>query len=103
MDTTLALIILPLLKQYEHHTPGYPSAIDKEDLPKDFVNPFSMDAWYYLLDEMIFAFDFINREFEMELPKNDDGTTDFEKYNEENARVNNGCRLFGKYYRHLWE
>lgn len=96
-DTTLAMVILPVLKKLREHKCGAPR-VDDEDVPDNIksmnaprvesewdVDEFYFKRWDYILDEMIFAFG--------EIVSND-------CYDE---RINNGLRLFGKYYRGLWD
>lgn len=52
-DNTLAHIILPVLKELREHKQGY-SNVDVEDVPEGVKD---QEAWYYVLDEMIWAFD----------------------------------------------
>ena len=99
LDGTLSHIIAPALKEFKKNLQGYPSSLDNKDLPKELrvkkSDPDSgVKAWEYILDEMLFAFESISN--------------DAIKYNpnqydvEYIKRVQNGLRLFGKYYRHLW-
>tara|TARA_R110000868_G_scaffold319286_3_gene580041 strand:- start:583 stop:1293 length:711 start_codon:yes stop_codon:yes gene_type:complete len=70
-DNTLALIILPMLKQLKNQKLGAPST-DLEDAPETLhptkvvdeysVDEFHFDRWEYILDEMIFAFEHILKE-----------------------------------------
>lgn len=73
MDHTLALIILPMLKQLKEKSHGAPN-VDNDDVP-DHLRPSESDIekfnydgttdenyfkrWNYVLDEMIFAFEHI--------------------------------------------
>ena len=122
MDTTLALIVLPMLKQLKETQHGS-CHVDDEDLPEsmrltdgedqlthwhdqkcfDFYNDPELckqniqcdvhDKWNWVLDEMIWAFECLNDD---NLSFNLD---DLEK----EKRINNGLRLFGKYFRGLWD
>jgi hypothetical protein len=119
MDHTLALITLPMLKQLKETQHGS-AQVDLEDVPPemrmtstedwddqlvfDFYNDPKLlkqniqcdnhDRWNWVMDEMIFAFDFIL----------DDDKRYVDKFNPvvEN-RVSNGLKLFGKYYQGLWD
>jgi len=51
--------------------------------------------WDYVLDEMIFAFEFIHPDNEDDIKIRYDAGT--------NKRAENGFRLFGKYFRGLWD
>lgn len=92
-DYTLALIISPTLKKIREAKQGAPW-VDDEDVPSE-LRSFNgtlegcLDSnwflrWDYVLDEMIYAFDAI-------INQSDD-----------EVRIDNGLRLFGKYYRGLW-
>lgn len=119
MDYTLALITLPLLKQLKETQHGS-AQVDLEDVPSemrmtstqdwddqlvfDFYNDPELskqniqcdthDRWNWVMDEMIFAFEFILDEDLRYSHKFDQGVED---------RAANGLRLFGKYYRGLWD
>ena len=57
LDHTLALIILPGLKQLKATNQGYPS-VDPADLPFAWLKDASgVDQWEWVMDEMIWAFD----------------------------------------------
>lgn len=101
MDHTLAMIILPMLKQYKEQKNGSPFTdyedtphIPKEEGTDDFDRPCIHKRWDWILGEMIFAFEcVIDDDWEFE---------DREKAEEIRLRMENGFRLFGKYYRGLW-
>jgi hypothetical protein len=98
LDHTLALIILPALKQFKEQKQSY-ALIEKKDWIKesyeDIQDGFSAEAWDDILDEMIFAFEYVG---------SDDPTIDLSKETEEyQNRVNKGFELFGKYFRALWD
>jgi hypothetical protein len=114
MDHTLAYIILPMLKQLKETKHGSPFT-DMEDVPEhlrgttteDWEPQFTFDfyeegkvkegindihaRWDWVMNEMIFAF---------ERKAND---TDWSATWEESERIQNGFRLFGKYYQGLWD
>jgi hypothetical protein len=61
--------------------------------------------WHYILDEMIFAFDKIkDGEWDLEIYERHNGWTTeaLEERDEIQKRINNGLRLFAKYYQSLW-
>ena len=115
MDHTLALIALPMLKQLKETKHGVPY-MDYKDMPEhlqyirrqydpravddlfnkwdDFDEEFDhqVKVWDWMLDEMIWA---------MEQVVNEDiqSIEDIE-YQE---RISRGLKLFGKYYRSLWD
>lgn len=143
-DATLAYIILPLLKEFKKHIQGAP-LVDNEDVPKELERPAIehdtlidtdehwFDRFTYVLDEMIWAFEQYNTDWENqyhtgeidlktipvdkdgnEVPyeeaklfklvrgENDTSRLDKEGFQAHQARINNGLRLFGKYYGSLW-
>jgi hypothetical protein len=115
MDDTLALIILPMLKQLKATKHGSPF-VDDADIPEELqylrapktedehwaVNPDHDKRWDWVMDEMIWAFE------QMVEDGNDDiyfknGILDVEGWKAHNKRIDNGTRLFGVYYRGLWD
>jgi len=114
MDCTLSNIILPMLKQLKgsKHGSGF---IEMEDVPEHlrYTNTESYDhqsvfdfyhkedltvgnrdihaRYDWVIDEMIFAFEMMVNE------------NDWKATREECDRMDNGLRLFGKYYRTLWD
>ena len=106
MDFTLALIILPMLKKLKEQKHGTPAteisdgpvsfSVQKEgESNEDYI--WNEDRWNWILDEMIWTFDYIVNEREWE----GDWKSEENKQNEERHR--NGLRLFGRYYRALWD
>ncbi len=157
MDTTLAPIILPMLKQLRERKHGS-QIVDLEDVPEhmrtteteewecqqcfDFYHESDLhgfnkygydlhDRWNWVMGEMIWAFEQLCDEehdaqfhtgvrdmksvpcewdengkptmFTFEKGPNDTSHFDIEGYEKHNERINNGLRLFGKYYRGLWD
>jgi len=159
MDSTLACIILPMLKQLKATKHGSPH-VDLDDVPEhmrttttedwdsqltfDFYNQdpnlegphFGKynnihDRWNYVLDEMIFAFEHLVDDsweneyssgefdtihvpcewdangkptlFSMEHGPNHTYKCDYDGLRKVYDRMDNGFRLFGKYYRGLWD
>ena len=118
MDDTLAMIILPMLKQLKATKHGVPY-MDYEDMPEhlqyisrqydpravgdlfnnwnDFDHEFDhqVKVWDWMMDEMIWAMDQIANEDRVSL--------DVWYTKEHSKRLDNGLRLFGKYYRSLWD
>jgi len=114
MDSTLADIILPMLKQLKETKHGSPFT-DMEDVPEhlrgttteewdaqltfDFYQEHKIKEgmndiharWDWIMDEMIFAFEMKAKD------------TDWSASWEECQRMENGFRLFGKYYQGLWD
>lgn len=124
MDHTLALIVLPMLKQLKETKHGSPT-VDIEDVPEhmrttatedydcqttfDFYNDTELckqniqcdvhDRWNWVMDEMIWAFECL---------VDDDKTWMFEKEEEQTLlqsyhRMQHALMLFGKYFRGLWD
>lgn len=137
MDSTLALIIVPMLKMLRKDKHGAP-VTDYEDAPErlrptteelstlrdgDTDEKF-FDRWDWIVDEMIFAFKSYNKDWEAkfhsgktdiiweriegtefsEMKKGPKDTSKFDKegYKAYAERIENGTRLFGKYYGNLW-
>lgn len=142
MDHSLALIILPMLKQIKETKHGSPY-VDNEDVPAHMRHTLSKGPddyetedrwihykWDWVLNEMIWAFEtHLNEAWEDQFrngdpdidwdlvsgvegeesamykmkQKNPDYWVDYVKIREYNDRIDNGFRLFGKYYRNLWD
>lgn len=112
LDHTLSYIIYPLLvkfKEMEQHSFAF---VDDEDVPEHlklrdvYDEERDIAKWQYTVDEMIYSFKTLSEDVwdNKYYSENDDGTYNFDKegYDIENNRINNGLRLFAKYYRHLW-
>jgi hypothetical protein len=102
-DHTLSLIILPLLKQLKEN-PNGSSFVDNEDVPTHTPIPEGQEfqrsdewesRWKWVLDEMIFA-------FERNVNDGWDVDVNLDDWEQEEKRIANGLRLFGKYFRGLW-
>ena len=154
MDSTLAPIILSMLKQLRDTKHGS-QVVDLEDVPEpmrtinheewdpqscfEFYHEPDLqkiqcdlhDRWDWVLGEMIWTFEQIcdddndaqfhsgNHDFKFvpcewdsdgkptlytsEKGPNDTHVFDSEGYTKHQERINNGLRLFGKYYRGLWD
>lgn len=142
MDNTLALIILPMLKQLKATKHGSPM-VDDEDLPVEMRHTYSKGSddyetddpwihfkWDWVLNEIIWTFEnelddswedqFRHGESDIEwiLVSGEEGDenafyemkernpnywVDREGIKAYNERMNNGFKLFGKYYRNLWD
>jgi len=130
MDYTLALIILPMLKQLKETKQGAP-IVDNKDVPKELrsklakhdICPTHFDKWDWVIEEMIFAFESKHNDWEeqfvsgesdiqwIDLPNgmsemfqgpNNTFEIDLEGRAVYQERISNGFRLFGKYYENLW-
>ena len=134
MDSTLAYIILPMLKQFKDTKYGSPD-IDWHDIPEELrstsapkkendwvVDEYWHERWDWVLDEMIWAFSQVNEDWQDQYHKEtgewhfkdreDDMTErvqdkkpviDTKGLKAHNKRMQNGFRLFGKYYQNLWD
>lgn len=131
MDHTLADIILPMLRQLKETKHGAPWTDDK-DVPKELrstaaepkENEWDTDSnhfarWDWILDEEIWAFEqLVNEDAESQFfdhsecdPKRKPWNSEEYKkvkYNKKGheswqKRMDNGFRLFGKYYRNHWD
>lgn len=134
-DKTLSLIILPLLLKIKENKQGAPWT-DDEDVPDCLKstaappkeNEWDIDEhwfarWDYILDEMIYAFEQIQKDWEQDFyhgesdiwfeqqedktslmvrGENDTSWVDYEGLKKEDKRIQQGLLLFGKYYRSLW-
>jgi hypothetical protein len=115
MDHTLALIIHPMLKKLKESKHGSPN-VRNEDVPDhlrdtpeetehysktcEVSSKFHL-RWEYVIDEMIFAFEQILRD-DLDLDYYYKKIT-LEEHKLIQNRIDNGTRLFGVYYRSLWD
>lgn len=133
LDSTLAVIILPLLKRLRESKRGAPY-VDDEDVPAELrstaappVEDYRPDAnhfkrWEYALNEMIWSFEQIvdevgHSQFHSDIdpakPSNEPGISfaeamrrgqfDKERYKAWQNRKTRGLTLFGKYFEALWD
>lgn len=127
-DHTLALIIVPMLKQLKATKHGAPMT-DDEDVPEHLrstaappkTDPWDVDGnhflrWDWIMDEMIWAMEQVIKDDESEfydhseVDEEADVNTqvqqmkvDREGLQQYHERMQNGCRLFGKYFQALWD
>lgn len=113
MADNLALIILPMLKQFRAEKTGSPwtdyedapehlRGVTTPEFPEEPGDPFFHERWDWILNEIIWSFDQIVKDDDSEFwPTN--APYDREGYRAHHKRVQNGCRLFGKYYQNLWD
>ena len=149
MDTTLAHVVVPMLKLLKEKKHGAPM-VDVKDVPKELrptpeeieafkvngtTDPNFFKRWEWVMDEMIFAFEsrlddrweeqFYSGEHDTytvpvdkngnEVPEDEatmfemrKGPNDTFKVNRKGLkayqkRIDNGFKLFGKYYLSLWD
>lgn len=125
MDHTLAVIVVPLLKQLKATKHGAPF-VDMEDRPdhlkSDEIDPVDMtdkyhfEAWNWVIDELIWTFEqkalddweaqYYTGKW-VEDPSRILGGhfvgVDREAMKAHGERIKNGLRLFGRYYEGLWD
>jgi hypothetical protein len=116
MDNTLAHIIVPMLKHLKDTKHGVPFT-DMEDVPencrfedKEGEIEWMQIRWDYIIDEMIWAFEQKNVDWEEDFYSFADDHKlgdkplrwDNDGIKAHQARMTNGFRLFGKYYESLW-
>lgn len=128
MDHTLALIIAPMLKQLRDTVQGA-GYVDDEDVPEHLrstaapakEDEYDIDdnhflRWNWVLDEMIWAMENVidsqHSSFydHSDADKEEDINESIKKIKVDREglaayeqRIQNGCRLFGKYFRNLWD
>jgi hypothetical protein len=129
MDNTLALIIAPMLKQLQATKQGAP-LVDDEDVPDDLKSTaappkehdYDIDGnhfkrWDWVMNEMLWAMQQIELydnegQFydDSEVDESEDVMkqmkkmkVDYDGLKAHQARIQNGCRLFGKYFQSLWD
>jgi hypothetical protein len=114
MDSTLAYMILPMLKMLKQNKHGAPF-VDDVDVPDNLKstaaepkeNEWDVDSnhflrWDYVMDEMIWTFERIHPESRWEQPYYDNEIT-VEEYTALGNRMKVGTTLFGKYFLNLWD
>ena len=118
VDCTLSYIILPLLKEFRKDMKGAPNT-DDEDVPEELrstsappkENDWDTDElhfkrWDWIIDEMIWTFEQIHPDNDWESQYHsgtkDTHVFDKEGYQKHQDKIENGLRLFGKYYQGLW-
>jgi len=111
MDHTLALIIHPMLIQLKATNHGF-FCSDPEDAPTigkgdetDFGHSDSLaeQRYNWIMDEMIWTFERLKKDDDYELFYTEEAGWDREGKHANSERIANGLRLFGKYYRGLWD
>ena len=120
MDTTLAQIILPMLKQLNATRHGAP-LVDDEDVPEHLrstvarpkaaewdIDSNHFARWDWVMHEMIWAFEQLVHDGEAQWYSEDfdwnkPAVADEAGMAAWAVRKKNGFRLFGKYYESLWD
>jgi hypothetical protein len=115
MDHTLSMIIHPMLEQLKDAKHGAPP-VDDEDVPEELRSTSAPELtqeqkdcgeddenyfkrWDWVLDEMIFAHASQFNDWEDEYYDR----KDYDSMRVIQDRIQNGYRLFGKYYQGLWD
>jgi len=133
MDYTLAYIVAPMLVQLRDTTHSFGN-VDIEDRPEHLVgtlptpnshepDEFAEQAWEWVLNEMIFAFESKSKDWEEQFYSGESDRVfkdlengyiewlegpnhtfeiDMKGMKKYQDRISNGFRLFGKYYEGLW-
>lgn len=117
-DITLAYVILPILKQLKETKHGSPF-VSPDDVPQRLrptleeivayntngkTDDNFHDRWNFVLNEMIWTFEQLVTD-DAEDQFYEPSTRQFKEpeWTEYNKRIEYGCRMFGKYYRSLWD
>lgn len=129
MDHTLALIILPMLKQLKETKQGSPGSMlafqqtsNQDQLTFDFYGKEDDAAWEaghkewdQIMTKMIWSFQQIvdnnweeqyckkSPEFDEDFNLIKRGEYDWDGMNKHEEKIKEGCELFGKYFRNLWD
>lgn len=118
----MALIIHPALVLFREKNTGYPNGLTEDEwntiLDKmifafsQIISPWEDGDFYTGVDDYVWKpvdkngeLTFDESEFfgwEMEEGPNHTGKFDVEKYNVYEQKIQEGCELFGKYFRGLW-
>ena len=119
LDHTLAQVIYPALIEFKNKKHGSPF-VELEDVPEnlrpenveEFMEKYNKEGeidelfharWTWAIDEMIYAFHSFLVDWEDAFYENGFTEEDFAKEQKEWERINNGLRLFAKYYSALWD
>jgi len=144
MDSTLSMIILPMLKQLQATKHGAP-LVDDDDVPEHLrstaaeprENEWDTDSnhflrWDWVMDELIWTFEQLHPDcdwedqyrtgeydlrsvpcewdeagkptlYQMKDGPNHTAVINYEGMKAHQERINNGLRLFGRYYQGLWD
>lgn len=123
MDSTLALIVLPMLKQLKETNHGYHN-VDLEDVPvelrsithEEYDDQLYFDwyhdkqfedlgsaRWDWVMNEMIWTFEQIVNDDDFAQFITGFDSFDSDNFKKHHERIDRGLLLFGKYYRGLWD
>jgi hypothetical protein len=116
-DGTMAIIILPLLKEFRRQGGGAPQSMEgfkydssmtgqevfefyKED--DQLSNDIAFKQWDEILDEMIWTFEQLHPDNDWESQYSAAAKFDSPGWKKHHERIDAGLTLFGKYFRGLW-
>lgn len=95
LDNTLAVIILPALKQLKVQQNGYPCGILPDTKGDTSCGECGCEKeWHIILDKMIYSFEHIVDDRILAYSK--------QEYYASQKKVQEGLELFGKYFQALW-
>ena len=111
MDHTLALIIHPMLVQLRDTNHGFfhPDAEDVPHIGKGDETDFghsdtkAQDRYNWVMDELVWTFEQLKNDNDYDLFYTEENGWDKDALDAHNQRIQNGLRLFGRYYRALWD
>jgi hypothetical protein len=93
LDHTLALIILPALKQLKKDNTGHPCGVSSA--PDPVCGKCDCEKeWHTIMDTMIWSFE--------QIAEDDINFHTPEEYKAQQERIQEGLMLFGKYFQTLW-
>lgn len=93
LDHTLALIILPALKQLKNDNTGHPCGISSD--PDPVCGECDCEKeWHTIMDKMIWSFE--------QIAEDDINYHTPEEYKVQQERIQEGLMLFGRYFSTLW-
>jgi len=111
MDHTLALIVHPMLIQLRDTNHGFfhPDAEDVPHIGKGDETDFghsdtnAQDRYNWVMDELVWTFEQLKNDNDYDLFYTEEKGWDKDALDAHNQRIQNGLRLFGRYYRALWD
>jgi hypothetical protein len=118
MDSTLALLVLPMLKQLKEQKHGAPASmagfaqLSQNSYPQmcfafyeegdEAADQAGFAEWDEIMNKMIWSFEqLLDEDSDSKFFEND--TYDQKGYEAYAARMQEGFELFGKYYQSLWD
>jgi hypothetical protein len=93
LDHTLAMIILPALKQMKKDNTGHPCGVSSDQDPVCGKCDCEKE-WHNILDKMIWSFE--------QIAEDDINAHTPEEYKLQQERIQEGLMLFAKYFQTLW-